>query len=682
MANNYFEIMFEKLCSAMRDEGKIEETSSNFRKLRSDFERIDFLLKLAVVSDIVQLPVKLDADGKKSLTRAQQLRNEGNKCFQKKNFVTALQKYTECLAFSPWSFQDTGDVDSTDNCLSLGYANRSAVLIHLGEQQLALQDVDNAFKHGYPKELTYKLHERKARCLISLGRQAEAVAALEVAMTALEDAQLDAKKLAQWKTDLQQEINKCNNQSLDAGNKSSISDFTSCNKNLPDVVDGKNAIFCSLSSACNVHYELGRGRFIIATRDILPGEVLLVEKPYASILLVDHYGDHCYHCFKHTLAPYPCSSCCQAMYCSNECRNISKDTYHKFECSSLDYLRASGVDKFAYLSLRTLAATSLQLLLDYRRATNTGQYQAVDTLLMGCNQLGQYTSDEYHAICNLVTHAEDRNAHDLFRRAVIAILLLRCLQQSGYFSSLDPDESTSDILPYVGGLLLSHLQSFPCNAHEISEFGLDTGAVVESVPHELGAGIYATLSLFNHSCDPAASRNFYADVCVVRAIKSIRRGCEVSDNYGAVYAVQSREERQNKLRPQYFFDCQCEACTEDWPTLSEITKPKTPKWRCSQCYSQLQTSGESRVKCVKCRVEQNLLSKLNELAESDKAYRVAFDRLLKCQVAEALPSLLSHLATMDRLLCLPCMDYSCCQEAVKQCFSIMANCVLKKQTIQ
>ena len=44
---------------------------------------------------------------------------------------------------------------------------------------------------------------------------------------------------------------------------------------------------------------------------------------------------------------------------------------------------------------------------------------------MGCNQLGQYILDEYHDICNLVTHAvQVRNSHDLFRRAIIAILLL------------------------------------------------------------------------------------------------------------------------------------------------------------------------------------------------------------------------------------------------------------------
>jgi hypothetical protein len=96
-------------------------------------------------------------------------------------------------------------VDSTDNCLSLGYASRSAVLMHLDEEQLALQDVDNSFKHGYTKKLSYKLLEHKVRCLIILGHQLEAVASLEVAMTALEDAQRDAKEWDQWKTDLQKE---------------------------------------------------------------------------------------------------------------------------------------------------------------------------------------------------------------------------------------------------------------------------------------------------------------------------------------------------------------------------------------------------------------------------------------------------------------------------------------------
>ena len=69
-----------------------------------------------------------------------------------------------------------------------------------------------------------------------------------------------------------------------------------------------------------------------------------------------------------------------------------------------------------------------------------------------------------------------------------------------------------------------------------------------------------------------------------------------------------------------------------------------------------------------------LASYMDELQRSDVEYKRAFDKLIHCEIEVALPALLSHLKLMDELVCLPWPDYSACQEAVKQCFSIMANC--------
>lgn len=677
MAENYFEAMFERLCSALKTEGEVESISEQFRKLTSDCDRVNYLTKLKSVADIVQLPECSRTDGKKSLQKSLQLRSEGNRFFKAKNFTAALQNYTKSLAASP--LPSKLEITTTaENSLSLAFANRSAVLVHLNELQLAINDVENAFRLNYPKDLAYKLHDRKARCFFAMDDESSAKQSFQEALDSLENSQLDEKNRQKWRNDIEKEIAKCENGLVKHREEQQLVVPPSKRESgLPAFSCGNNPIFLSLSSACDVHYEPARGRFIAATRDILPGEVLLVEKPYAAIVLAEHYTNHCYHCFSYTLAPsFVCPSCSLVLYCSEKCQVLSQDTYHKFECPILAAVQESGVDRFAYLALRTLASTPISRLLDYRKAVECGQYPAKDGNFVGCNQFGIYTADNYHAICSLVTHASDRNVHDLFRRGVIAILLLRCLQQSNYFASVGP-EDLLDVQSYIGGLLLSHLQSFPCNAHEVSEFVLDENAVAASLPHELGAGIYATLSLFNHSCDPAASRNFYADVCVVRAIKRVRSGCEVSDNYGAVFAVQPRAERLDKLQPQYFFECSCEACINGWPTLPEL-KSGPPRWRCGGCDTAVHGSAsDAAVLCSNCGLQQNLSQNLKELVESEKKYRTAFGKLLKCEVTEALPDLLNHLATMDRLICLPWMDYSCCQEAVKQCFSIMANCYVK-----
>lgn len=47
--------------------------------------------------------------------------------------------------------------------LALALANRSAVLFSLKQYYLALDDIKLALESGYPKELQFKLLERKVR---------------------------------------------------------------------------------------------------------------------------------------------------------------------------------------------------------------------------------------------------------------------------------------------------------------------------------------------------------------------------------------------------------------------------------------------------------------------------------------------------------------------------------------
>lgn len=60
---------------------------------------------------------------------------------------------------------------------------------------------------------------------------------------------------------------------------------------------------------------------------------------------------------------------------------------------------------------------------------------------------------------------------------------------------------------FVGGLLLHHLQILRFNAHEISELRLESpGKLNTSRSVFLGGGLFPTLALFNHSCDPGIAR--------------------------------------------------------------------------------------------------------------------------------------------------------------------------------
>ncbi len=47
-------------------------------------------------------------------------------------------------------------------------------------------------------------------------------------------------------------------------------------------------------------------------------------------------------------------------------------------------------------------------------------------------------------------------------------------------------------------------------------------------------------------------------------------GEEISENYGLMYTIKSRESRRRVLLSHYKFSCSCVACVENWPTLQQM----------------------------------------------------------------------------------------------------------------
>ena len=59
---------------------------------------------------------------------------------------------------------------------------------------------------------------------------------------------------------------------------------------------------------------------------------------------------------------------------------------------------------------------------------------------------------------------------------------------------------------------------------------------------------------------------------VVRIIRSVRRGEEISIDYGFDFYANPLEARQKRADSQYHFSCRCFACVNNWPTYNELVR--------------------------------------------------------------------------------------------------------------
>lgn len=221
----------------------------------------------------------------KSGGTATKLRDEGNAKFRLHDNEGALKLYTESIICSP----ELGPE------LSLGYGNRSAALYHIGQYEDCLQDIEQALKTKFPRNLEYKLHQRKGMCLTKLGQYAEGQKAFVTAMASLD---MVPKMTKEKKESIVRDIHAL---MAEAEKSSQRLSQDSSNENAlirPPLSPqhGNNDSFPGASSILEVKMDEKKGRYVVASKPVKVGDVLFSEMPYASVLLPEHYSSHCHHC--------------------------------------------------------------------------------------------------------------------------------------------------------------------------------------------------------------------------------------------------------------------------------------------------------------------------------------------------------------------------------------------------
>ncbi|XP_062967874.1 SET and MYND domain-containing protein 4 isoform X1 [Cynocephalus volans] len=609
-------------------------------------------------------------------------REEGNKKFQEKDYAGAAVLYSKGVSHSMPNTED----------ISLCYANRSAALFHLGQYETCLRDITRAQMHGYPERLRPKMMLRKVECLVTLGRLQEAsqtISDLEsnlAAKSTLAAAPFHIlqRNLRHLKRKVQEKENLT--ETFPAALVNAFEDME---------LREENEQISSASSSVSLRTDPLKGRYLIATKDILPGELLVKEDAFVSVLnpgempplhhgleskwdLRVTNGDlYCHQCLKPTLATVPCDGCSYAKYCSQECMQQAWERYHSTECSLGGLLLTLGV--FCHIALRLILLARFEdvdkvirnlheeisdediCLPEGKNLVKTVNYglgeseengKIVETPIPGCDINGKYKND-YNAVFKLLPHTENHSPEHKFLCALSVSALCRQLEAAS-LQALTTDLKSSkrkavtpELCPDVniwGVAMLRHMLQLQCNAQAITtiqQTGSKENIITDSRQVRLATGIFPVVSLLNHSCNPNTTVSFISTVATIRASQPIGKGQEILHCYGPHMNRMGVAERQQKLRSQYFFDCNCSVCqTEEHRTAAG------PRWEafcCNHCRALMQgddvLSCGSR-SCTESISRDHLVSRLQDLQQQVGMARKllrngnleqAIQQLLECQ---------------------------------------------------
>ncbi|KAJ2989493.1 SET and MYND domain-containing protein 3 [Globomyces sp. JEL0801] len=106
-------------------------------------------------------------------------------------------------------------------------------------------------------------------------------------------------------------------------------------------------------------YSESFGQHFIASKDLIPGELLITENPLAKVLDEKNYNSHCGNCSKElTKKILKCSACSSIVYCCISCQR-SDWKIHKLECQGFRKAKPNRPNTMLRLLSRFLYAINL-----------------------------------------------------------------------------------------------------------------------------------------------------------------------------------------------------------------------------------------------------------------------------------------------------------------------------------
>ncbi|XP_011685059.1 PREDICTED: SET and MYND domain-containing protein 4-like [Wasmannia auropunctata] len=489
------------------------------------------------------------------------------------------------------------------------------------------------------------------------------------------------------------------------------------------------------SGALEIRETTTAGKHAVATAEIHPGDILLVEPPLAGCLLPEFYGTHCQHCYARLGAPVGCPSCSCVAFCGKKCRDTAMATYHKYECKVLALLIGSGMSVLSMVALRMVTqegprkclkiyeelkksdveriATSSAASATTTTTTTTTTTATPDTHGMkspacsksakrrirrrklkesrrgeeiiettaekGTKERRGGVDDERVDVApyNLVTHADRRTSKDFLERSLMAAFLLKCLQRVGFFARPTPDDEVPGVEEItVAALLLRNLQLLQFNAHEFFETRMSAEHRFRgSRPVYLGVAIYPTVARFNHDCYPAVTRYFVGRHIVIRAVRGLRPGDVIAENYGPIFTKRTLAERQRTLAGRYWFRCTCKACEEDWPRFENLTNDsvrlRCPTTGCGGLHSRARQGKP--IKCSGCQKKICLEDRLARLRECEALYDRGLADMEDERVDEAIGTLCDALKRFHQVAGPPHRGTHLAEIALSSCLADCGN---------
>lgn len=430
---------------------------------------------------------------------SKKLRLEGNKLFENDSDLSkSLDFYNQSICWA----EDTGEE------LAIGFSNRSAVYFEWKKYDLCLQNIELAMKARCPKRLLDKLNKRKADCVKAMKKTAKEEDINDSRILYLDNLCIKMKDLERMQSKIF-----CFNYNV--------------NRSEPKLSLPPNPSIPFVARCLEMKTSPQKGRYIVTTADLKPGQIIAIEEPFIYSLEKEHRYRKCANCLtENFLNLIPCKSCTCTMYCSQECLVESQKGFHQYECPIAEYIW-NQCQEFALTLRLVLKAFSIfdnvQELIEFREENKKANVSAFSF----DHKNGLSDKEMYSQVENLFTNEDKRAEEDLFTRSCKVALLYHFLVEKTKFGEMLKTELERDTLIE---LLFHHSQVTSINSFNCYQYDdVRIDAMTDCKSSDISArGIYPLSSLFNHSCAPNVATIAAGNKIVTYVTRVISKNSDVA----------------------------------------------------------------------------------------------------------------------------------------------------------
>ncbi|XP_057324272.1 SET and MYND domain-containing protein 4-like [Microplitis mediator] len=436
--------------------------------------------------------------------------------------------------------------------LARAYANRSATFFNAGLYEECLTDIKRTLEIGYPDDLKAKLYLRRAKALWGLEKKVR---------PEVEEAIMETRNWIEYlpreseKTQMRRLLKEFKKHSYELFNKNFVN-------LLPDAPTS-NPFIKGASDAVKIKYSKKLGRHLVATRDIKVGEVVLVEKAYVSVHIDETKYSYCWYCSKRAWSSIPCTECTKVVFCNETCRDAAWNEFHDLECPTMASLPMA---KFGWFDIMALKLT-------IKAIKEAGSLKSLKNIIDKIksnpseSKLGEEGFDYnklspisiIYNLYNDLKFMQKTDGHKDFPVRSTYLLYVLASKTELLDSKINDigDLKGNEMATFLGSLILRFMNISLLNSYEAI-------TVKNKNKCKRGKLLGTFASFFNHSCDDNITCSQYHDYLVFRSTCIIKKDEQLCITYGPTFHWYTVEDRRRKLKTQYNFLCECNACSKNW----------------------------------------------------------------------------------------------------------------------